>query len=384
MTNPSNPAAVDVAALDVIPLTQELVAMESESQHSNAAVSDRIAAVMRAIGFEVERLAYDDNGVEKVNIVGKLGQGAGGLGLFGHSDVVPGGDGWQPYVPEIRDGRLYGRGSCDMKGPVAAMLVAAARVDPAALKHPLFIAVTSDEEVGHTGARIICTDSTLLGAGWPTYCVVGEPTELVPVYAHKGGYRITVTAHGVAAHTSTDRGVSANFLIAPFLAEMAELAQLFKQEPRFMNQEFDPPTNGFNMVLDDGGAKPNVTAAKTVCTLALRAMPDANIEEAVALIEARARAYGFDVESHGFTPFYVAPDADVVRLACRVTGHDRAQAVPYGTEAVWYQAHAQTLVLGPGNIAQAHTRGEWIDLDQLTRAVDVYADFIRAVCLEED
>ena len=151
-----------------------------------------------------------------------------------------------------------------------------------------------------------------------------------------------------------------------------------------MNQEFDPPTNGFNMVLDDGGAKPNVTAAKTVCTLALRAMPDANIEEAVALIEARARAYGFDVESHGFTPFYVAPDADVVRLACRVTGHDRAQAVPYGTEAVWYQAHAQTLVLGPGNIAQAHTRGEWIDLDQLTRAVDVYADFIRAVCLEED
>ena len=229
MTNPSNPAAVDVAALDVIPLTQELVAMESESQHSNAAVSDRIAAVMRAIGFEVERLAYDDDGVEKVNIVGKLGQGTGGLGLFGHSDVVPGGEGWQPYVPEIRDGRLYGRGSCDMKGPVAAMLVAAARVDAAALKHPVFIAVTSDEEMGHTGAQIICRDSALLGAGWPTYCIVGEPTELAPVYAHKGGYRITVTAHGVAAHTSTDRGVSANFLIAPFLAEMAELAQLFKR-----------------------------------------------------------------------------------------------------------------------------------------------------------
>ena len=99
------------------------------------------------------------------------------------------------------------------------------------------------------------------------------------------------------------------------------------------------------------------------------------------MIEERARACGLDVESRGFPPFYVAPDADVVQLACRVTGHARAQAVPYGTEAVWYQAHAQTLVLGPGNIAQAHTKGEWIDLDQLTRAVDVYADLIQAVCL---
>lgn len=366
---------------DVVALTKELVAMESETQHSNAAVSDRIAEIMRAMGFEVERLAYDDGGVEKVNVVGKLGQGVGGLGLFGHSDTVPGGEGWQPYVPEARDGRLYGRGACDMKGPVAAMLVAAARVDPAQLTRPLFIAVTSDEEMGHTGARFIVEESTLLRAGWPEYCVVGEPTELVPVYAHKGGYRIQVTAHGVSAHTSTDRGVSANFLIAPFLAEMAELAARFKAEPRFQNAEFDPPTNGFNMVLDDGGTKPNVTAAKTVCTLGLRAMPNANVEEAVAMIETRARAYGFDVDTQGFTPFYVAPDAPVVQLACRVTGAPRAQAVPYGTEAVWYQACAQTLVLGPGNIAQAHTKGEWIEIAQLERAVDVYRGLIEAVCL---
>lgn len=366
--------------LNVVELTKELVAIESESQHSNDAVSERIAAVMRAIGFEVERLAYDDDGVEKVNVVGKLGQGEGGIGFFGHSDVVPGGEGWAPYSPEARDGLLYGRGSCDMKGPVAAMLVAASRADATALKRPIFVAVTSDEETGHTGAQYICQSSKLLGAGWPTYAIVGEPTELAPVYAHKGGYRVVVTAHGVAAHTSTDRGTSANFLIAPFLAEMAELAKVFKREARFMNQEFDPPTNGFNMVLNDGGTKANVTAAKTVCTLGLRAMPNASVDEAVAMIEERSRAYGFDVESHGFTPFYVAPDAPVVQLACKVTGHERAQAVPYGTEAVWYQEYAQTLVLGPGNIAQAHTKGEWIEIAQLERAVDVYGGLIEAVC----
>ena len=367
--------------LDVIQLTKELVAIESETQHSNRAVSDRIEAVMRAIGFAVERICYDDDGVEKVNLVAKLGHGRGGLGLFGHSDTVPGGPGWDPYRPTEENGRLVGRGSCDMKGPVAAMLVAASQLDQAALRHPLFIAVTSDEEVGHTGARTIVAESQLLAAGWPSCVVVGEPTELVPVYAHKGGYRINVTAHGVAAHTSTDRGTSANFLIAPFLAEMAQLVQRFKTDAHFMNHEFVPPTNGFNMVLDDGGCKPNVTPAKTVCTLSLRAMPGAHIEEAVELIEARARAHNLAVDSHGFTPFYVAPDAPVVQIACRAAGHDHAVTVPFGTEAVWYQEHAATVVMGPGNIAQAHTLGEWIDMAQLTRAVDVYGHMIAELCL---
>jgi acetylornithine deacetylase len=366
--------------LDVLELTQALVAMESETHHSNAAVSDYIQSILEQIGFGVERITYDDGGVEKVTLLGKLGQGTGGLGFFGHSDTVPGGEGWQPYVPEIRGGKLFGRGSCDMKGPVAAMLVAASRVDPARLQRPLFIAVTSDEELGHTGAQKMVAESQILAGGWPTYAIVGEPTELVPVYAHKGGYRITVTAHGVAAHTSTDRGVSANFLIAPFLAEMAELVDLFKREERFMNREFDPPTNGFNMTLDDGGCKINVTAARTVCTLGLRAMPNANVEEAAALIEERARAHGLEVASQGFPPFRVDPNAAVVQLACAITGHERAQAVPYGTEAVWYQPHAQTLVLGPGNIAQAHTKGEWIEVDQLHKAVEIYGRFIEQAC----
>lgn len=367
--------------LDVLELTKALVSFESETRISNAAVSDYLADVMTAIGFQVERLSYDDGGVEKVNVVGKLGDGPGGIGFFGHSDTVPGLGGWEPYRPEVRDGKLFGRGSCDMKGPVAAMLVAASNVDPAALARPLYIAVTSDEEIGHTGARYIVAESAMLRAGWPAYCVVGEPTELEPVYAHKGGHRIRVTAHGVAAHTSTDRGTSANFLIAPFLAEMAALVPLFKTEERFLNHEFEPPSNGFNLVINDGGTASNVTAARTDATLSVRDMPDANVEEAVAMIEEAARKHGLDVETHGFPHFYVSPDADVVGVACRASGVHRPKTVPYGTEAVWYQAHAQTVVLGPGNIAQAHTVGEWIDLEQLTGAVDVYGRMIAEVCL---
>lgn len=369
--------------MDVIQLTKDLVAIESESQHTTRPVADFLETVLRACDFQVERVVYwDENGVEKVNLVARKGEGTGGLGLFSHMDTVPGGVGWSPFTPAVEGDRLVGRGSCDMKGPLAATIVAASRFAPTALKRPLVIAVTADEEIGHTGAHHIVEESALLTRSWPDYAVVAEPTSLVPVYAHKGGARITVTAYGVAAHTSTDRGESANFKIAPFLAEMAELAQMFRQEPRFMNREFDPPTNGFNMVLDDGGTPANVTAAKTVCTLGVRAMPNAASDEAIQLIVERAQAHGLEVEQRGFEPFYVDPSASIVQAACRATGADRAITVPYGTEAVTYQRFMQTVVLGPGDIAQAHTIGEWIALEQLHRAVEVYTRLIQDLCCQ--
>jgi acetylornithine deacetylase len=370
---------------NVVELTSQLVAIQSETPQTNSAVSDFLEGVLVQAGFAVERLSYiDANGEEKVNLVGKKGNGSGGLGLFSHSDTVPGDKGWEPFTPVVKDGKLYRRGSCDMKGPLAATIVAAARFDAAQLVKPLFIAVTSDEENGHIGAHFIVTESKTLTGGWPEFCVVCEPSELLPVYAHKGGARITVTAHGVAAHTSTDKGESANFLIAPFLAEMAELAKLFKADKRFQNDEFSPPTNGFNMVLNDGGAPANVTAGKTVATLGLRAMPDAAFEEAIQMVVDRAKAHNLEVEvaGTGFSHFYVAPDSPVVQAACRATGAARAVTVPYGTEAVTYQDHMQSVVLGPGSIAQAHTVGEWIDIGQLEESVEVYSQLIEELCTD--
>lgn len=369
---------------DVVQLTRELVAIPSASQISNRAVSDHLTAVLMQAGFTVEALSYTDgNGYEKVSLVAQKGVGSGGLGFFSHSDTVPGAeDQWNPYDGEIKDGKLFGRGSCDMKGPLAATIVAAAQIDTAVLRKPITIVVTADEEKGFGGAKYVAEASqTFAKNGWPEMGVIAEPTELKVVYAHKGGYFVKATAHGRAAHSSTDQGISANFLIAPFLAEMAELAQIFKRDEQYMNHEFTPPTNGFNMVIDDGNCAPNVTAAKTVCSVNLRSMPHAHYEEAIGLIVEKAKKYRLEVETHGYDPFYTNPEHPIVQLSLKATGEARAGTVPYGTDALIFKDFLPLVMLGPGHIAQAHTVGEWIDIAQLECAVDVYRQMIVEFCL---
>jgi acetylornithine deacetylase len=369
-------------ALDVVRLTKDLVAIDSVSARSDDAVAALLEEVLHGRGFEVERLEYHDpNGVLKVSVVGRKGAGTGGLAFFSHFDTVPGA-GWDrdPWEPVVEDGRLIGLGSCDMKGPLAATVVAADGFDANQLARPILIVATADEEVSGGGARQVVAESRLFNESRPPYGVVAEPTRLVPVYAHKGGGSISVTATGLAAHTSTDRGISANFLIAPFLAEMAELARRLKDDPSYQNPEFEPPTLGFNMTLDDGGCRPNVTAAKTVCTLGIRPMPNDRSGEVIAEITERAVRYGFAVTSTIYAPFHVAPDAMVVRAACEATGVATPRTVPYGTDAYFYQDAIEAVILGPGDIAQAHTNGEWIELAQLHEAVNVYSRMIALFC----
>lgn len=369
--------------IDVVGLTEDLVRLPSPSRESNVRVSDAIHATLDRLGFRVERLEYDDAaGQRKVSLVACLGEGTGGLAFFSHSDTVPG-ETWtrDPYAPAQEGGRLVGLGACDMKGPLAATIAAAADVDAARLRHPILVVVTADEETGGAGAKQVVAESALVRETRLAMGVVAEPTTLVPVYAHKGGCRRHVTAHGAAAHTSTDRGVSANFLIAPFLGEMAELAARLKVNPAYRNEEFQPPTNGFNMVIDDGGVPLNVTAARTVCTLSFRPMPGDRSAELVAYIEARARAYDLDFDYVLHEPLYTPPDSDIVQLALRASGAAAPMTVPFGTDGFFLKSLCPLVVLGPGDIAQAHTDGEWIDLGQLRRAVDAYRALIEAVCL---
>lgn len=370
---------------DVVKLTQELVRIESVSRDSNREVSDKLREVMEGVGFVVEELVYDDeNGVEKVSLIGKKGEGSGGLGFFSHSDTVPGAeDEWAAFDPVVKEGKLYGRGSCDMKGPLAATILAAAEVNRADLKKPVYVVVTADEENGFGGAKhVLEASQTFAEGGWPEMGVIAEPTEMKVVYAHKGGYFVRATAYGRAAHTSTDMGVSANFLIAPFMAEMTELRQLFMRDERFMNDEFSPPTNGFNMTVDDGNCAGNVTAVKTTCTVNFRTMPEAHIEEALALITEKAQAYNLETEVRGYDPFYTDPAAPIIQLALQATGEKTAETVPYGTDALVFKDALPLVMLGPGNIAQAHTVDEWIDVAQLEASVQVYRRMIALYCAD--
>lgn len=369
-------------ALDVIELTRELSAIESMSHNSNAAAADRMEEELRARGFATERLEYTDaNGVRKVNIVGRKGEGSGGIAFLSHLDTVPG-TGWtsDAWSPRIEGDRLVGLGVCDMKGPLAATIVAADAFAAADLKRAVIVVGSADEEVGAFGAQQVARESVLLKEAAPAHGVVAEPSRLIPIHAHKGGAFSRITAHGTAAHTSQDIGISANFLIAPFLAEMAELAKRLKSDTSYHNPEFTPPTPGFNMTITDYDTKGNVTAAKATATISFRPSPNDRSADIIAEIESRAKHYGLEVQSGLFPAFSTSPDAPIIRASLAATGMDRSEVVPYGTEAGIYQHLMNVVILGPGDIAQAHTDGEWIELAQLHRAVEVYKNLIAQLC----
>ena len=226
----------------VLDTAKALIEIPSVSSDSNAEVIGYLSDWTAKQGWETEHLTYDDsNLVTKHCLVARVGHGPGGVAFLSHTDTVPGLDGWEPYAARVADGRLYGRGSCDMKGPVAAFICAVADIPCDRLKHPVYMTFSADEEVGHIGASWIIEHSSLLVANSVKGGVVTEPTSMVPVYANKGGAFMSITARGVAAHSSTEKGDSANFRIAPFLAEMAQLKNEFMSDPKYRNDEFDPP-----------------------------------------------------------------------------------------------------------------------------------------------
>ncbi len=369
--------------LDVTKLTAEMVAIPSVTRDSNLAIADYLERLLTSLAFEVERQPFTDaQGVTKFNLIARKGSGDGGLGFFSHMDTVPG-TGWEDdaWNLQVEPDRLIGLGACDMKGPLAATIIAADSVAAQSLTRPVFIVVTADEETTGQGALEVITNSTMFRQAPPRYGVIAEPTSLIPVYAHKGVGVVRVTATGVAAHTSTERGTSANFLIAPFLAEMAALATELKADPSYQNAAFEPPSLGFNMTLNDNGTQPNVTAAKTVCTLCMRPMPNDRSADVIARIIERAEHYGFETSTMMLSPFAVDPGAEIVRAALTATGAAAAGTVSYGTDGFRFQEAVELVVLGPGDIKQAHTSGEWILRSQLDEAITVYRRLIEHFCL---
>lgn len=369
---------------EVIKLTEEFIKIPSVTEDGNEAITDRLEEILKSYNFVCERHTFKDKfGTTKHNLIAKLGKGKGGLGFFVHSDTVPVSDDWQGFEPRIEDAKLYGRGSCDMKGPIAAALLAIKDIKESDLKKPLYFIAAADEEWGLQGAKnITISKNMLFNESWPDMGIVTEPTSLIPVYAHKGSYHINVTAHGKAAHSSTDLGKSANFMLAPFLAEMAEFREKLMTDESYMNFEFEPATNGLNLVLNDYGTAHNVTAAKSTAALNFRTMPNSRQEDIVAFIEERAKSYGFEVSGGGLDPFYTDKDSDVIKLALAATGKKEAMTVPYGTDALFYQPFLDQVILGAGNIQQAHTVNEFIDIAELEQSVGIYRSMVESYCLK--
>ncbi|HEY4042889.1 MAG TPA: M20/M25/M40 family metallo-hydrolase, partial [Rhodopila sp.] len=201
-------------------LARDLVALDSRSSLSNIAVADRIERELT--GFEVERIDYaDPSGVAKRVLVAHRG-GPGGIALSGHMDTVPD-TGWKddPWAARVdADGILHGLGSTDMKGPVAAAIVAALGL-PEGI--PVTLLVTTDEETTKQGARVIAERSALVRSVQPKGILVVEPTRMRPVRGHRSHIVFTCVALGVQAHSASGTGRNANWAMIPFLAEMKVL-----------------------------------------------------------------------------------------------------------------------------------------------------------------
>lgn len=374
---------------DVVELLRELVAIDSVSSRSNVPIAAVLEARLVALGFETRRYPYlDPAGVEKVNLVALAGPaadppGAGGLCFVGHTDVVPHDPAWkEALVVQEREGKLFGRGTADTKGFIAAVLAAFARIDRSRLSRPLVALFTADEEVGCVGAKRLVGEAPVR----PAHAIVGEPTGLTPVRAHKGywlGEVEVVGAEGHSAHPEVGR--SAIFDAARLLGRIEAVAEELRADT---DPTYAPPFTTLNVGTIAGGKAPNVIPGSCRFPVEWRPLPRQDGEEVPRRIRAelaRLRATDprfearFEVvrrDDGVETP----PDAEIVRFLEAETGR-RATTIPFGTELPHVTAlGARGCVCGPGDIREAHRTGEFVPRAELERAVELYVRAIETFC----
>jgi len=270
-----------------------------------------------------------------------------------------------------------------MKGPIACMLEASQNFSWEDFSEPLYIVITADEEVGFDGARVVASDSKYYRemVEHQTKAIIGEPTMLDVVHAHKGCFEFTATASGVAAHSSSRDGVNANMKLIPFLSGMKEICELTETDSAFQNENFDPPTLSFNISIQGDKTAHNVTSSKATCHVNFRPMPDVDHSPLIQRVEQLADEHDVKLELHPYgAPLWVQPDAEFVTDALRLLHKKNARTVAYGTDGGIFTELENKIVCGPGNIAQAHTKNEWISLEQLHLGSEVYSKMITHWC----
>ncbi len=364
---------------DALAWAQRLVRFSTISHQSNLPLIECIADHLRSLGVDL-RLTWDDER-RKANLFATLGPGKpGGLVLSGHTDTVPWNDqAWtdDPLAAQVRDGRLYGRGSADMKGFIGLVVAQTRRWLEADLPFALHYAFSYDEEVGGFGVRHLLADLRDAGVQ-PALCMVGEPTSMVPAVAHKGVHRWRCHVRGKAAHSSlTPLAVNAVEAAARVAVQVAALAdELRERGPRM--EGFDVPYSTAAVCRFEGGIADNVVPEAARLHYEFRDLPgdDAvamqqRIEDAAAALlpamQAVDPASGIRFENTALMPaFRAAPDEPALRLLQGLLASPRTALVAFGTEAGLFQRQGiSTVVCGPGSIEQAHQADEYVSLEQL-------------------
>ena len=203
--------------------------------------------------------------------------------------------------------------------------------------------------------------------------LICEPTSLQVVNAHKGGCHLDVTSHGVAAHSSTAEGRNANWAMIPFLHFVEQLNARCHSDSRLQNSRFSPPTLTMNIVLENIPQSSNITVAKATCRIFFRPMPDTDWQSVLKELVATAEQMELGVNlKPPLGPLNTPADSPLVQTALELLGQTQPHAVSYATDGCCFEELSELVVIGPGNIAQAHRSDEWIELDQLHRGVHAY------------
>ncbi|MEM7375918.1 MAG: acetylornithine deacetylase [Pseudomonadota bacterium] len=365
---------------------RELVAFQSVSSHGNLDIAECVAARLSDVGARVELLP--NRAGDKANVYATLGPDTdGGIVLSGHLDVVPVADqDWStnPFELTAIGDRLHGRGSCDMKGFIAACLDLAPVFAEAATARPVHFAFTYDEEVGCLGGRAL-VESLAGRATRPSVALIGEPTGMGIVNGHKGCCEYSARFSGLAGHGSApNQGVNAVEYAVRYVARLLALADELKHRAP-ETSPFDPPWTTINVGEVRGGVAHNVIPSTAEVDWEMRPVQADDAEfvkahlanyvrdELLPAMRAVHADAGIEVktigEVVGLTP---RGNNEAHAIVAELTGHDDAHTVPFSTEAgLFQQLGLSVVVCGPGHIAQAHKADEYLERDQLARCRDM-------------
>lgn len=380
-----------MALPDFLHLYRELIATPSISSldpklsQSNRAVIEHLASWCEELGFacEIKPLSSDAN---KFNLIAKRGHGSGGLMLAGHTDTVPFDQGrWSmdPFTLSERDNKLFGLGSIDMKGFFAFVLNAIAELDASKQQQPLLILATADEETTMAGAQEVAKYPDLQ----PARCVIGEPTDMTPVFTHKGHMTSAVRIIGKSGHSSDpERGINAIEVMHLVIEKLLVLKEDLKN--KYSIEHFAIPYPTLNLGHIHGGDNANRICGCCELQLDMRPLPGLSIVELQAMllaatqdITARYPGCVEVIDMHDPIPAFAGTtDSALVQLAQKIS-QQPAIAVNYCTEAPFIQQlGCETIVMGPGSINQAHQPDEFLAMDRIAPSQRIIKELIQQSC----
>lgn len=361
-------------------LLAELVGFATVSRDSNLALIEFVGDYLQGLGVGSE-LIYNAERT-KANLLASIGPSVpGGVVLSGHTDVVPvDGQAWtvDPFCLSEMDGKLFGRGTADMKGYLASVLAAVPTFLSSPLRRPLHLAFSYDEEVGCLGVRSLL-EVLPQRIPQPALCLIGEPTELQPVLGHKGKLAMRCHVRGAPCHSAyAPYGVNAIEQAARLIGRLGEIgAEL--AEPSRHDGRFDPAYSTVQVGVIQGGTALNIVPADCRFDFEVRALPDFAPQGVVEKLQdyaeqallPRMRAVSADTAIRfeylsAYPGLATAPDSEAARLIARLCGSDAFGTVAFGTEGgLFDQAGIPTVVCGPGSMDQGHKPDEYVSVEQM-------------------